>query len=146
LKNGFSNLLHGHSWGYVKATVTDTETYSIKAEPNGYVTAATDIAGVAALGSEKAAKVLGPVGAAVSAVNDPSPYNLTVTGLGFVPRVAEPVGFISAEWDYLNWEFQTWFDGAINAEAIKAGQRNSEMGIAPSPGERMGDCPLNMCN
>jgi RHS repeat-associated protein len=146
LKHGFSNLFHGHSWGYVKATVTDTETYSLPAEPNGYVTAGTDIAGVAALGSEKAAKVLGPVGAAVSAVNDPSPYNLTITGLGFVPYVAEPVGFISAEADYLNWEFKTFVDGAVNAEAIKAGQRNSEMGIAPSPGERMGDCPLNMCN
>jgi hypothetical protein len=27
--HGLSNLFHGHSWGYVKATVTDNETYSI---------------------------------------------------------------------------------------------------------------------
>lgn len=115
-------------------------------EPNGHVTAGTDIAGVAALGSEKAAKVLGPVVAAVSAVNDPSPYNLTMTGLGFVPYAAEPVGFISAEADLFNWESQTWLDGAMNTEAIRAGQRNTERGYAPSAAEMAGDCPYNMCD
>jgi RHS repeat-associated protein len=127
---------------------TPNQTPTPKPNPDPVITALTDVGGVGA-----AVIRSGPLGIAFSALsirNDPSRDNLKMTGaqtvIGLLPEAGLPTALIPAEADYLNWEFQTWLNGAINAEAIKAVQRNTEMGIAPSPGERMGDCPLNMCD
>ena len=57
-----------------------------ESEPNGYITTATDAAGIAGLvASEKIAKPLGRLGAAASIMNDPSPKNITTNVLGLLP-------------------------------------------------------------
>jgi RHS repeat-associated protein len=95
LKHGFSNLFHGHSWGYVKATVTDTETYSIKAEPNQAITFGSDAAGLVANATKNTP--LGVVGAAASVANDHGAQNVTTNVLGFVPGYGWPTAIIGTQ-------------------------------------------------
>jgi hypothetical protein len=60
----------------------------------------TDAAGVAGLLSDgKASKGLGYVGAGVSAMNDPSLKNLTLTGLGLIPGPDVPIAVGTAGYD-----------------------------------------------
>lgn len=62
-----SNLFHGHGWNYVKATVTVTETETVR-EPNEAVTAATDAAGLVGTVAPKVTEHLhlGPLSAGAS--------------------------------------------------------------------------------
>ncbi len=88
LGHGLSNLFHGHSWNYIKATVTaeDVGSHEVIREPNPTVTAITDLAGIAGLAADgKVGKVLGPLGAAASIGNDPSnKMNDVINILGLV--------------------------------------------------------------
>jgi RHS repeat-associated protein len=90
LKHGFSNLLHFHSWGYIKATVS--------AEDVGpqipLVTGATDAAGLAAAATKSTP--LGVVSAAASVANDHSTQNKITNGLGLIPGLDWPMAITGA--------------------------------------------------
>jgi RHS repeat-associated protein len=103
-KNGFTG--HGFKTNeqlLPKETVTTSETYSIH-EPNPYVTAATDTAGLAGLfAGEKVAKPLGRLGAAASMINDPKPTNILTNVLGLFPPFEGPMAIIGPFNDFLDW-------------------------------------------
>jgi RHS repeat-associated protein len=98
LGHGLSNLFHGHSWNYVKTDVA-VSTLAFDPRPNARdgVSFAADTLGVA--GTISHSVKLGAAGAAVSLLNDPSPQNLALTALGFVPGPDVPLAFFSAAWD-----------------------------------------------
>ena len=73
-----------------------------KREPNPYVTAGNDALGVVTFTSEKAGKILGPVGAVISVVNDPSPTNIVITGAGLIPGPDVPIAIGTIAWDFSN--------------------------------------------
>jgi len=105
LGHGLSNWAHLQSWNYIKATVTAEDVGPHEPhEPNGYVTAATDAAGLGGLAaSEKVAKPLGRLGAAASILNDPSPKNITTNVLGLLPGFDGPMAITGAFNDFLDW-------------------------------------------
>ena len=75
-----------------------------ESEPNGYITTATDAAGIAGLvASEKIAKPLGRLGAAASIMNDPSPKNITTNVLGLLPGLDGAMAITGAFNDFLDW-------------------------------------------
>jgi RHS repeat-associated protein len=115
LGHGLSNLFHGHSWSYIKATVTVEQgpMHILPSEPIGYVTAGTDAAGVVAALSDYGK--LGAASAVISLANDRSPQNIILTGAGFLPELSVPSSVIGAESDLLNFEVQTVGKGMINA-------------------------------
>lgn len=81
-------------------------------EPNPYVTAATDAAGlVAAVGDH--AK-LGAATAVISLANDHSAQNIGLTAAGLVPELSVPSAFIGAEADVLGYTAQKVGEGMIN--------------------------------
>jgi RHS repeat-associated protein len=90
LKHGFSNLLHFHSWGYIKATAS--------AEDVGpqipLVTGVTDAAGLAAAATKSTP--LGVVSAAASVANDHSTQNKITNGLGLIPGLDWPMAITGA--------------------------------------------------
>jgi hypothetical protein len=61
------------------------------------ITFVSDALGVASAVSRNVP--LGRVSAAISVVNDPSPLNVTLTGLGLVPGLDVPMAFGTAAWD-----------------------------------------------
>lgn len=88
----------------MRESVTMTIKPGSESEPNGYVTAATDAAGIAGLAaSEKVAKPLGRVGAAASILNDPSPKNIMTNVLGLLPGFDGPMAITGAFNDFLDW-------------------------------------------
>jgi RHS repeat-associated protein len=93
LKQGFSNLLHGHSWNYVKTSVSAfiARTWDAN-DPN--VTVVNDAVGAAAVVAPKISKELGVpyLSTAVSLWNDHSLLNLTENGLGFTEAGPGMVG------------------------------------------------------
>jgi hypothetical protein len=79
----------------------DTDTAQ---EPNLSVTVATDAAGIAGLAAGgKVAKVLGPVGAAVSISNDPSNKLNTATNLLGLVDGFEGMAVVGAFNDFFDW-------------------------------------------
>ncbi|WP_420239028.1 hypothetical protein ACOBR2_05415 [Telmatobacter bradus] len=92
------NIFSGHSWNYMmRESVT---TRILPAEPNGYVTAATNAAGLIAPAAGKAGKVLGPVGSIINFANDPSPKSAVMNGLPFlVPETGVPLAIYGAAED-----------------------------------------------
>jgi hypothetical protein len=88
----------------MREAVTVTIVPGSESEPNGYVTGATDAAGLAGLAApEMVAKPLGRVGAAVSILNDPSPKNVTTNVLGLLPGFDGPMAITGAFNDFLDW-------------------------------------------
>ena len=104
LGHGFSNLLHGHSWNYIKATVTaeDVGPHEVMREPNPAVTAVADSMGVAAAVTKNTP--LGIASSVVSVANDRSKLNVALTvGSSVLPYVVEgsdvPMAFGFAAYD-----------------------------------------------
>ncbi|MGA6982257.1 MAG: hypothetical protein WBZ11_11955, partial [Candidatus Sulfotelmatobacter sp.] len=71
---------------------------------NGWITAATDAAGIAGLFLKgKVAKLLGPATAAVSIRNDPRPQNTITNLLGLFEGFEGPMAITGAFNDFLDW-------------------------------------------
>ena len=115
--HGLSNLFHGHSWNYINATVTTVEVEShVVREPNEYVTATTDAAGLAGLAvPERVAKPLGRLGAVASILNDPSPNNIMTNVLGLFPGFEAPMAITGAFNDFLDWGVNNSHPGPVKA-------------------------------
>jgi hypothetical protein len=98
------NLLHGHSWNYVRATVTETETYTVR-EPIPAVTAATDAAGLIGMAAPTVAKEihLGPLSAGASIANDPSKKNIGINLFGLTELGGAPMATAGALVDFMSW-------------------------------------------
>jgi len=78
---------------------------TVVAENNGWITAATDVAGLVGLFlKEKVAKPLGRWGSAISILNDPTPKNVTINVLGQAPGMDGPMAITGAFNDYLDYE------------------------------------------
>jgi hypothetical protein len=101
--HGLSNLLHGHSWNYVKAGVATEQGPGSATEPNPIVTAVNDAVGLFGVVAPKIASELhlGPIGAGVSIWNDPSKENKINTGLGLVSGPAWAI--MGPFTDFLDW-------------------------------------------
>ena len=114
LGHGFKNLLHGHSWNYIKATVTtiQRDLYVIGTS-RGTVTAATDAVGVAAAASGNTA--LGMVNGGVSVANDHGPVNVGLTLFGAFPETAIPAAGLAANIDIDTLELKTALTGMFDA-------------------------------
>jgi RHS repeat-associated protein len=102
LKHGFSNLLHGHLWNYVKTSVSAfiVNTWG-KKDPS--ITFATDTAGAVGIAAPKISKELGVpyLSAGASIWNDHSLQNITTNGLGFT-EAGEGLVFPSLVVDFMN--------------------------------------------
>jgi hypothetical protein len=71
---------------------------------NGWITAATDAAGIAGLFLKgKVARVLGRAGAAASIWNNPSLQNITSNVLGLFEGFEAPMAITGAFNDFLDW-------------------------------------------
>jgi RHS repeat-associated protein len=121
----FSNLFHRHSWSYKMREVVTT--IILPEEPRPAVTFGTDAAGLVGLiVGERAGKVFGPVGAAVSISNDRSPHNIGTSVLGVLPGLEAPMAITGAFNDFLDY-------GAHNNNPL-AGKTWQNEDIFDSPG------------
>ena len=65
--------------------------------------------------------VLGPASSIVSAVNDPSPLNLTTSGLSLLPEAGFPSAILGVDTTLINLEVQAAGKGMINAIPAEEG-------------------------
>ena len=121
----------GGTLGYWAVMIDDGGT-TANNQPNPWVTAATDVAGIVGLFlKEKVAKPLGRVGSAASIWNDPSLQNVMTNLLGLVKGFEAPMAITGA--------FNDAFDYGINnsngridngAYVIPATVSNGEISIS----------------
>ena len=101
----FSNLFHGRAWNYtreLKEVVTST---ILPAEPRPAVTYANDAAGLVGLvAGERAGRVIGPLGAAVSITNNREPSNIFFSVFGAIPGPDVPMAITTGFSDALEYE------------------------------------------
>ncbi len=134
LGHGLSNLFHGHSWNYIKATVTaeDVGPHEVIREPNPYVAIGTDALGI--VGTRY--PIVGYLGSAISVRNDPSATNVAITGAAFVPVVGEAVGAVAVVQDVATPVAQGFVDHVMTPMFNAAPPQNIEDGnghLIPNP-------------
>ena len=127
------NLLHGHSWNYVQATVTVTEIDTVR-EPNGAVTATTDAAGLIGMAAPTVAKNihLGPLSAAASITNDPSMKNIGINLFGLTELGGAPMATTGALTDFMDWSVHNSTPGPKKAYGSDQ--------LTPTPSTQDGGC------
>jgi len=101
LGHHLSNLFHLHSWNYKGGEGTITGIDFLPQEPVESVTAATDVAGLAATVAKSPG--LGYASAAVSIANDRSAPNVITNLIGLIPGMGWPLGIIGAFNDFLDY-------------------------------------------
>ncbi|MGP8175821.1 MAG: RHS repeat-associated core domain-containing protein [Terracidiphilus sp.] len=140
LKQGFSNLLHGHLWNYVKTSVSAfiANTWDAK-DPS--VTVVTDIAGAVGITAPKISGKLhlGPLSAGASIWNDHSLQNITINLLGLT-EAGEGLVIPSLVVDYMKWaqpvgpEEPMGWDFSIPKEPVPSGLDTYDGGSEASGG------------
>jgi RHS repeat-associated protein len=133
---GAGNPLPGRKDNGSGSVGTDKDT----TQPNPVLTLVADAIGVA--GTITRNTPLGAVSAAVSLGNDPSPENLAVTGLGFVPGLDVAVTVGSAAWDGANFVTNQGLAPMFNAAPPQMID-NGYGQLVPNPGLMdVGDVPF----
>ena len=84
LGHHLGNLFHGHSWNYMKASVTATQIdkFAIVGANNPTITAVTDTSSVVAAVAKL--PMVGPVSTGLSILNNPSPTNIGIGAVGLL--------------------------------------------------------------